>query len=222
MHYIVWSLLLFVLIIIFLFFFQYDVFYKLWAWFLTKFGDIMLSTSPPLVSAKEMRKAMGIVQAGDVLCRRFDCYLDGFFIPGKYTHSGIMIDEKTIVHSIAENVQIIDILDFIKDTDGFIILRPIYSSEQDKQLAIDFAKSKIGVPYDFAFQDGNDAYYCHELTVACLKAGNVIVDRKSNVYLASDIEDKCPRVYESDDPIFQLKKSSFLSRLFPVRYHPKK
>lgn len=214
---------LFILIILYLLVFKRDLLYLWWSKFLTIFGKIMLSTSPPLIRANHIRKCQGIVQAGDILCRRFDCYLDGIFIPGKYSHSGFMINGDKIIDAVAEGVDEKDVIDFIKDTDGFIILRPEYKTEQDKNNAIEFAKSQIGMPYDFIFKDGNDAYYCHEFTVSCLSRAGIEIQRNGKVYLASDLEKACKRVYESDDPIFKSgKKQSFVQKIFPVRYYPKK
>ena len=201
--------------------FRRDVLYQGWSKFLTIFGDIMLSTSPPLTRAKHIRNAMEMVRPGDILCRRFDCYLDGYFIPGKYTHSGIMIDGTTMIDATAEGVQKKDLIDFIKDTDGFIILRPKYESEDQKNRVIAFSLSQIGTPYDFVFQDGNNAYYCHEFTATCLKEAGISVPRTGQVYLASDFQAICSRIYESDDPKFQFQKRSFFQSLFPVRYYPK-
>ena len=199
--------------------FKYHTFYKMLTKVLTVFGDIMLSTSPPIVVGKNIRKCMEIAQTGDIICRRFDCYLDGYFIPGKYTHSCIVVDNKTIIDSMSEGVRQRDIIDFVKDTDGFIILRPTYKSEDEKKKVIDYAKSKIGSGYDFVFSDENNAYYCHELTALSLQAGGITVPRAGNIYLSSDLEAICKRVYESDDPKFAM--SRVVSWFLPIRYHKK-
>lgn len=94
----------------------------------------------------------------------------------EYTHSGVIEDEKTVIHAVAEGVERIDILDFIKDTDGFVILEPIFA---DKEKVVIYARAQVGKPYDFKFEasDGGPvtAFFCHELTAMSLKAGGLVL-----------------------------------------------
>lgn len=148
--------------------------------FLTKVGDVMVQTSPPKVRAAHCRKAMAVAEAGMIICRKYSCYLDGMLIPGEYTHSGIVEDNNTVIHAIAEGVSRIDILDFVKDTDGFIILDPVFV---DKEKALIYARSQVGKPYDFKFEATDStgdstrvtAFFCHELTAMSLKAGGLVL-----------------------------------------------
>lgn len=43
------------------------------------------------VKASGIRKAMSFARRGDVFVRRYRNYLDGYFIPGRFSHSGIYI-----------------------------------------------------------------------------------------------------------------------------------
>lgn len=177
--------------------------YKWLAKFLTWFGDIRIDFDPPATRARNFRKLMKLAEPGDILCRKYDCYVDSLFIQGEYTHSGILTHKDKIVHSIAEGVKSDDILDFVLDTEGFILLRPKYDTEQSVMSATKFAENQIGKPYDFLFdKKEKDTFYCHELTAGALGAGNLIVKPKKDIIYASDLFPLCNVVYESDKDIF--------------------
>lgn len=177
--------------------------YQAWSRFLSWFGDLMLATEPPLVKARHIRQALKLAQPGDILCRRYTYYMDSHFIKGEYSHSGIVIDdvskEDNMMHAVAEGVGHIDIIDFIKDSDGFVILRPAYKNEEAKQKAINYAISKDGMPYDFLFdRKEKDSYYCHELSNSSLKEGGISIIPEEDIVYASDLRRECPEVYEAD------------------------
>jgi len=116
------------------------------------FGDIKVFKWPLFmvydpgsykVKGYQARQVLDIIQPGDILLRGYDNYLDGFFIPGKFSHAGLYVGEVTdkdfrkvskynnelfhtgkqmVVHAMAEGVFIEDILDFCR-TDRMIILR---------------------------------------------------------------------------------------------------
>lgn len=110
------------------------------------------------------RQAMDIIEPGDIVIRGYKNYLDGFFIPGKFSHSGVYVGEGKIIHAIAEGVQKIDIIDFLR-CDRFCIMRP--KNKEYASAAVEKAHLFLGTPYDFDFTDGEEALYCHELTATC-------------------------------------------------------
>lgn len=116
----------------------------------------------------QARVAEKMIQPGDIILRRYDHYMDGLFIPGKYSHTGIYIGNGMMIHAIAEGVQEIDIGDFLR-CDGFIILRP--SSGQE--VAIARAKKMLGRLYDFNFAPGSGRLYCHEVGAVAYRELNV-------------------------------------------------
>jgi hypothetical protein len=177
--------------------------------FLTWFGDLYYATEPPLCKAKQIENMLEVIHAGDIICRGYNYYLDSYFIPGDYTHSGIVLNKREMVHSIAEGVQSIHPIDFIKDTDRFIILRPPY--ENDLWY---FAVNKAiwhcdhnKTQYDFTFKSESE-FYCHEFSVDCLNAARIKVEKthkefgvwpikfERDLYLAQNLIDVCRTVYE--------------------------
>lgn len=179
--------------------FYSSIFYRIWKRFLTWFGDIYFATELPKVKAEHLRKLLPIIRKGDVICRKYSYYLDSYFIKGAYSHSGICISDLNMIHAVAEGVGEVDILDFVKDTDGFIILRPNYSNSEDLEKAITFAISQKGKPYDFIF-NGKDVnyFYCHELTWNSLKEGNVNIIPKEKIIYADDLIKSCAKIYETN------------------------
>jgi hypothetical protein len=90
------------------------------------------------------------IQAGDILLRGYRNYLDGYFIPGKYSHAALYIgDDEKIIHAMTPDVQWTDLVSFMR-CDRVCVIRPDVSTE-DKQLAITRAKDMIGKPYDYDF-----------------------------------------------------------------------
>ena len=116
------------------------------------------------VKGYHTRQAINALQPGDIVMRGYSMYLDGFFIPGEFSHSSIYVGDNTIVHAVAEGVQTIDVIDFLR-CDRFCIMRPKDATLAAK--AVKEANSFIGTPYDFDFVEGTDAFYCHEMTAEC-------------------------------------------------------
>jgi len=183
--------------------------YSVYKRFMTWIGDLMVATKPPKTRAEQIIAMQSIIQKGDIVCRKYTYYLDSYLIAGSYSHSGIVINKEEIIHSIAEGVQFIHPIDFVKDTDGFIILRPRYKEDADKRKAIDKAIEHLNnkVEYDFLFNDPAKLY-CHELSASCLLAGGICViptmmwvgvfpfSFKMNTFLADNLIAVCDQVYK--------------------------
>lgn len=141
-------------------------------------GDIRTCTIQPKTSGSKIRYVIKDLEQwlepGDIVARGYDYFLDKYYLPGIFTHTGIIIKEingdTKVIHSVAEGVSSCDIADFIQNTDRFTIMRPRYESGRNIDaviLAKQFLNHKAS--YDF-FLDSLDAnsVYCHELTARCL------------------------------------------------------
>lgn len=162
---------------------------------LTVFGRVRVSWYFPffcydpkgyVITSRHIRKALNLLKAGDVLCRYYNGYIDGWFIPGRFSHTGVFVGEDegfaTIIHALGSGVQKIDVIDFLR-CDGFAILRPKDKELQEKETVAEkacrIAKSYLGYTYDFFFDVCDDyaneaevqkrtkSVYCHELTRSC-------------------------------------------------------
>lgn len=194
-------------------------FYRRWVRALTILGDLQLAFAPPRIRAKDIRKLLRVLRPGDIVCRKYTWYLDAYLIPGKFTHSGVYVNTMGlaretrfvppidgIVHAVAEGVVVDDVIDYVKDADGFCVLRP--RSLQDVSItgskplnvsawASSYAMEYIGLPYDFLFDsESNDAMYCHELSAKVLRAGGADIEKTGRVFLFEDLARACEIVME--------------------------
>jgi len=179
---------------------------KIWQCLLTILGDIKVFPFPMFViydpssyrvKGYHTREAMKMLRPGDVVVRRYCNYLDGWFIPGDYSHSGIYVGDGMIIHAVAEDVQYIDVIDFLR-CDGFCVLRQ--SSANDALKAVEMARTLVGSHYDFSFRDDNGAFYCHELVAICYSA--LGIQKKSARLLGIQIKPRYLAASFLEDPRF--------------------
>ncbi len=149
--------------------------YELKAKFLTRFGSIKVFRFPMFIvydpsyfdmSGKKIRDVLEILEPGDIILRGYRHYLDGFFIPGDYSHGAIYVGDNTIVHAVAAGVSEIDVVDFCM-CDRIAILRPSKLQASAIKCAKKFVKDNV--PYDFGFSRDASALYCFELCAECYK-----------------------------------------------------
>ena len=146
----------------------------------------VVNPKPYQIKARQIRKALAVLQPGDVVVRKYNTYLSSYFIPGRFSHSGVFVGKKTVqgmevevvVHALGTGVQMQDAIDFFMDCDEFAILRP-KCEEQVRNEACEIACGYIGTKYDYDFdicleykdrdevQKRTRAVYCHELTRSC-------------------------------------------------------
>ncbi len=118
------------------------------------------------------------IQPGDIVIRRFEGYVDKWFIPGFWNHAGLYIGNdgdkpEQIVHAVSEGVIQEDILNFMR-TDHMLVLRINGKKKKERTAtAIESAKSIVGKPYDFGFDFQNsDRFSCTELVSYCYPSIN--------------------------------------------------
>lgn len=121
--------------------------------FLTFFGDLKIFPFPMFfiydpgsyrVKGEDIRKLLSMVKPGDILVRGFTNYLDGYFIPGYFSHAGLFVGpveekdrelvhrprgkklfrpgEQMVVHALAEGVLMEDLIQFCR-CDFMAVLR---------------------------------------------------------------------------------------------------
>jgi hypothetical protein len=172
--------------------------------FLSFFGDLKVFKYPMFllydpgsykVKGDEIRKVIETIEPGDILIRGYGNYLDGYFIPGFFSHAGLYvgttsakdleqvknpkedkfyIGKQVAIHSMAEGVFMEDIINFCK-CDYLLILRRSARTEE----GIDFQKNfsqvvypkallNLGKEYDFKFDFSNyHSLSCTELVYSC-------------------------------------------------------
>ena len=124
------------------------------------------------VKGEHYRQAIKVLKPGYVIGRGYDDYLDGYFIPGDYSHTSICVsnnnEEASVIHSMAPGVFKQDLIDFLR-CDRFVIFKP----KSGLKKAVNIAKTLVGRKYDFDFRAGNNSYYCHEMVAECFPCLNI-------------------------------------------------
>jgi len=181
-------------------------FEKVYNGFLNFFGDLKVFKYPMfiiydpgsyLVKGEDIRQVINLIKPGDILVRGYINYLDGYFIPGFFSHAGLYLGEvkesdsvfvkqgqdsrfrtgeQMVIHSMAEGVFMEDIINFCR-CDYMIILRrnPDKESDAGKKLVFEdvfkAALKNLGNEYDFKF-DFSDytKVSCTELVYVCCQA----------------------------------------------------
>lgn len=176
---------------------------KMYNGFLNFFGDLKVYKFPMfivydpgsyLIKGEDCREVMKVVQPGDILIRGYVNYLDGYFIPGFFSHAGLYVGEvkeqdienvpstgrsrfrsgeQMVVHSMAEGVFMEDVLNFCR-CDYMVVLRrdPLQETEADKKIefprVFKNALSHLGCDYDFKFDFSDfNKLSCTEFVYVC-------------------------------------------------------
>ncbi|HEY4784512.1 MAG TPA: hypothetical protein VIH57_00620, partial [Bacteroidales bacterium] len=78
------------------------LFEKIYNGFLNFFGDIKVFKFPMFivydpgsyrVKGEDVRQVINLIKPGDILVRGYINYLDGYFIPGFFSHAGLYLGE---------------------------------------------------------------------------------------------------------------------------------
>ncbi|MCX7986418.1 MAG: YiiX/YebB-like N1pC/P60 family cysteine hydrolase [Bacteroidales bacterium] len=178
---------------------------KIYNGFVKVLGDIKVFPYPLFViydpgsyrvKGDEIREVMQVVEPGDILVRGYVNYLDGYLIPGFFSHAGLYLgrvdeDDKRwvkpqamhlfrsgsqmVIHAMAEGVFMEDIINFCR-CDFMMILRrnPSIESEAARQITsrtiFENALQRLGLPYDFQFNFSDiKKLSCTELVFDCCK-----------------------------------------------------
>lgn len=125
------------------------------------------------LKGEHYRKLIKRLKPGDILIRRFEGYVDKWFIPGFWNHTSLYIgddgeNKEQVVHAVSEGVIQEDLLNFMR-TDHMLVLRLAEDKEEKgAQNAIAKAKSIVGSPYDFGFDfKDTNRFSCTELVAYC-------------------------------------------------------
>ena len=181
------------------------LFDKIYNAFITFFGDLKVFKFPMfivydpgsyLVKGEDIRQVINIIKPGDIFVRGYINYLDGYCIPGFFSHAGMYLGEvkesdrakvkegaeanfrtgeQMVIHSMAEGVFMEDVINFCR-CDYMAILRrnTAIESPEAKNTTFDDvmhnALQNLGKNYDFKFDFADfTKLSCTELVYAsCL------------------------------------------------------
>lgn len=133
----------------------------------TWFPFVILSPRGP--KFKKTVDVLKIIKPGDIILRRYDNYLNNYFIPGFWKHVGLTISKRTVLHALNKGVLEEDLIQFCR-TDHICIIRVKSATPAQTKQIIKNAKKFMGAKYDYDF-DGfsDDAIYCSELVAKSIR-----------------------------------------------------
>lgn len=179
----------------------------------------VLNPAPFKVKARHIRRALDVLQPGDIIVRAYDTYLLSLFIPGRFSHSAVYVGKRTgygdaelVIHALGTGVQRQDVIDFLMACDAFAILRPADKSGpptfggfhigadgefirhgEDKpsvaEKACQIAESYVGTPYNY------------DLKVSVDYANKAEVQKRSKALYCHELTRSC--YPELDIPLVQ-------------------
>lgn len=129
---------------------------------------IMQSMHPPepRTTYHEARSVYQTLRDGDILLSREAWHFTNMFIPGYWSHAAIYqegLDGGMVVEAVAPTVQIVSFIDWAMRKNDWVVLRPCTEEPLDGLRAASWASEQEGLPYDYQFDETNQAFYCSEL-----------------------------------------------------------
>ena len=142
------------------------------------------------------------LQRGDLIFLEQSRRLSYWFIGGIVTHVALYIGNGKCIHVYADGVETVALEDFFAEYDSLLLARLNNASETQVNILIEFAKSKIGMPFDYGFSNhGRSAWYCSRLIKeACEHAGltlNLSTSHQKILHPASLLKGNLRVVFQS-------------------------
>jgi uncharacterized protein YycO len=136
-------------------------------------GDIEMESGPNKLNDDDIEKAKKTLQKGDVVLVGALRDLTTVAIGGNFTHAMIYIGNDQFIEAKARGVRIIDAQQVYEDYDTMVITRPYQNELPIINAMLEYALAQVGKPYDFEFNEGDDAFYCSELVAAAYEAAGI-------------------------------------------------
>ena len=120
---------------------------------------------------------LGLLRVGDIIAVS-GVVMGGLmdvFVPGHFSHVAMYIGNGKMIEAWKDGVRIISVTEVLKANDAAIVR--VSTSDSIRQAAVNWAKTKVGYPYDYIWltyvggkQVYGNSYYCSELVWAAYKA----------------------------------------------------
>lgn len=152
---------------------NYPLRMKFLANFIYFFGKTIIHRRKNLLNKKDIKATKKLLKPGDIILTGGFKRLNHLFIGGKFTHSLICFSKGTVIHSIADGVELDPLNRILCEYDTLAILRPKTSSKHKVQKMLSYAKTQLGKPYDYEFKNDKEKIYCSELIINALKSAKI-------------------------------------------------
>jgi hypothetical protein len=132
-----------------------------------------------LLNKQDIGNAKKLLNPGDIILVGGLRRLSSYVIKGPVTHSMIYLGHNHVIHAVIDGVETDSLYEIFCEFDTMVILRtvdhllaPKTYNKKIKKL-IEYAKSKIGKPYDFEFEPSKTKFYCTELLFYAFKEAGI-------------------------------------------------
>lgn len=137
------------------------------------FGKTIIYPRKNLLSNEDLKMAKQLLKKGDVILVGGLRRLSSLIIKGPHTHAMLYIGRSNVVHAVCDGVAIDSLQAVFGEYDTMAILRPKTKSRKKIENACNYAISKLGIPFDYEFQDGSEKFYCSELVKTSLEHAKI-------------------------------------------------
>lgn len=157
-----------------------------------------------------------LLMPGDLILVANHRRLTGILLRGIVTHALIYAGEGKCIQANSDGVVSISYEDLFFEYDTLIIRRPARMSESEAQSAIAFCSKRIGLPYDFDFDPGDEfAWFCTDLVAYAYTEAGVdlgIDNPKGRRLFATDL------LSGNFNDIFHSRSLSYKHRHFKLKH----
>lgn len=173
---------------------RHPLLFAAWRLALSAIGKVCFFWMKPKVKSMDVIACAAMIRPADLIGVRSRRYLTSYLIPGKYKHTAIYLGHGYVAHAVSPKVVKENLQDFLKQYDGFKLIRPAVPFNW--RAADRAVFQRIGTGYDFYFDSKNEAMYCHELGAKALEAGGLQPMMRGDCWAFSDLEECCITVME--------------------------
>lgn len=138
---------------------------KLFRFLATFIGRMHAPYTHKRMTFKELMILKTVMKPGGVLLTKTKGELTNFFIPGFWKHSAMYIGNGMVIEAIGRGVTLTPLDYFIYTKDFIAYVEPKFTDKEGMASACEWAKTKMGAPYDYNFLENDDEFYCGELVV---------------------------------------------------------
>jgi hypothetical protein len=173
----------------------WDFILKMLAPIVAFIGKIYAPFSKKKITGDEYYLWRDLIRPGYVLLTSTKGQLSNLINPSELNHGGIYTGGdkiKYVAEALGSGVKVNNLVKFMTSVDVIVIIKPKFGNHQQHKMAGESALKYIGLPYDYIFKKGDDAFYCFELIA---KAYNDVMPDK--MLKCKEIV-KGKRIYDSE------------------------
>jgi uncharacterized protein YycO len=133
-------------------------------------SEIHAPFSRKRIKASHYHKVRYVTKPGSIILSATYGELANIFIPGKWSHMGIIAtDGMSVIEATSTGVVKTDLIDFMMKKDEVCVMYPVFLNTDEMIESSLIAETQLGKPYDWHFtQSDVESFYCSELVYHCI------------------------------------------------------